>query len=1005
MSFEGVTASLSRLSGGDRRAALLQASPSFLENLPVAIYACDREGRVLWYNSQAAELWGREPRIGDTAELYCGSHRLYFGGRLISRDETPMASVLRTGVPVRGLQGKIERPDGSLVWATVYIEPVEDENGNLIGAVNCFHDTSAMHQASEDVQDFFENAPVGLHLVGGDGTILRANRAELELLGYRPDEYIGRNITEFHVDAHTIADILSKLRRGEVIVQYPARLRAKDGSIKHVLITSNARRSEGGVLNTRCFTIDVTGSVNAKQIIHDQEGRLAATYEHAGIGIVEVDAQGRLLRVNEHICELMGCGPEDLVNQIVFDHTLDDDVSFDREQFQAQVAGRIDRYSIEKRIRRKDGSFFWALMTSSSVKDSEGKFLYAVRVQHDITTRKNIQRALQKRMEELGALYEFTERLQHVTAIDQVYEPALDGIVRALGCQRASILLFDDAQVMRFVAWRGLSDSYRRVVDRHSPWDSNTKNAEPICIPDVSASDLPPELKKVVLSEGIQALAFIPVLQAGVLLGKFMTYYNEPHPFESSEISLAVTLAHHLAFSIDRLRNEAAERRLGAIVESSDDAIISKDLNGTIQTWNEGAERLFGYSAQEAIGRSITILIPADRQDEEPAILARIRAGERIDHYETIRRRKDGSLVDISLTVSPVRHRSGTIIGASKIARDITDRKRSEAALQDSERRLRDLLSAIPAAIYTTDEKGRITYYNEAAVEIAGRRPTLGSDEWCVTWKLYWPDGTPLPHDQCPMAMALKEQKPVRGYEAVAERPDGTRVPFIPFPTPLFDTNGKLRGAINMLVDISERKQAETQQRLLLNELNHRVKNNMQMLQSLLYTASAQSVSSETKQALNDACSRVAAMAAAQRVLYGTTDATHFGARDFIESVIEAARQGFAADVKIICDEAEGDLSNDIAMPLALILNELLTNAVKHGLKGQSAGTIRVGLHKCADAESSVLYVEDEGSGFNLEAVRARSSGLQLVQGLARQLRGRFEVTRVPTPRANVYFP
>lgn len=114
---------------------------------------------------------------------------------------------------------------------------------------------------------------------------------------------------------------------------------------------------------------------------------------------------------------------------------------------------------------------------------------------------------------------------------------------------------------------------------------------------------------------------------------------------------------------------------------------------------------------------------------------------------------------------------------------------------------------AIPAAIYTTDADGKITYFNQLAVDFAGRTPVLGSDEWCVTWKLYKPDGTPLPHEQCPMAIALKEGRPIRGVEAVAERPDGTRVPFVPFPTPLRDSSGKIVGAINMLVDLSERKQ------------------------------------------------------------------------------------------------------------------------------------------------------------------------------------------------------
>src|SRR6478752_9304759 len=105
----------------------------------------------------------------------------------------------------------------------------------------------------------------------------------------------------------------------------------------------------------------------------------------------------------------------------------------------------------------------------------------------------------------------------------------------------------------------------------------------------------------------------------------------------------------------------------------------------------------------------------------------------------------------------------------------------------ERERRFRGLLEALPAAIYTTDTAGRITYYNEAAAHLWGHHPPLGTSEGCGSWKLYWPDGTPLAHADCPMAMALKEKRPIRGVEAIAERPDGTRVPFIPYPTPLYD--------------------------------------------------------------------------------------------------------------------------------------------------------------------------------------------------------------------------
>jgi PAS domain S-box-containing protein len=134
---------------------------------------------------------------------------------------------------------------------------------------------------------------------------------------------------------------------------------------------------------------------------------------------------------------------------------------------------------------------------------------------------------------------------------------------------------------------------------------------------------------------------------------------------------------------------------------------------------------------------------------------------------------------------------------------------RAAEPLLEGDEFFRALVNALPAAVYTTDPAGRITYYNEAAAALWGYRPDLGKSEWCGSWKLFWPDGRALPHDQCPMAVAVKEKQAIRGLEAVAERPDGTRVPFLPFPTPIFNTSGVFVGAVNMLVDITERKRAE----------------------------------------------------------------------------------------------------------------------------------------------------------------------------------------------------
>ena len=182
----------------------------------------------------------------------------------------------------------------------------------------------------------------------------------------------------------------------------------------------------------------------------------------------------------------------------------------------------------------------------------------------------------------------------------------------------------------------------------------------------------------------------------------------------------------------ERRRAEEAQARLAAIVESSDDAIVSKTLDGVIRSWNAGAERIFGYTAAEAVGRPITLIIPPERHDEEPAILARLRRGERVEHFETVRVAKDGRRLDISLTISPVRDADGHVIGASKVARDITDRKRADARVREQEQRTHRILESITDAFCTFDRDWRFTYVNRQAEVLLGRSrdDLLGKNHW-----------------------------------------------------------------------------------------------------------------------------------------------------------------------------------------------------------------------------------------------------------------------------------
>ena len=195
---------------------------------------------------------------------------------------------------------------------------------------------------------------------------------------------------------------------------------------------------------------------------------------------------------------------------------------------------------------------------------------------------------------------------------------------------------------------------------------------------------------------------------------------GNPHPPSEHDLHLLDVLARQAADLIERKQAEVTDQRLAAIVDSSHDAIVSKDLNGLITTWNCGAERLFGYTAEEVIGKPVTVVIPTDHHHEEPEILERIRRGERVDHYETVRLHKDGTLIDISLTVSPIKDASGRVIGASKIARDITDRKqaqeRQELLTQEIHHRTKNIFSVVQAVISRSFTDKRTVAEAEQAV-------------------------------------------------------------------------------------------------------------------------------------------------------------------------------------------------------------------------------------------------------------------------------------------------
>lgn len=348
-----------------------------------------------------------------------------------------------------------------------------------------------------------------------------------------------------------------------------------------------------------------------------------------------------------------------------------------------------------------------------------------------------------------------------------------------------------------------------------------------------------------------------------------------------------------------------------------------------------------------------------------------LRTGIGIRDHRICIEKPDGSRIAVLLNIEPVLDEDGNLRGAISCMQDITELRHALEAAEVSERKLHTVLNALPEAIYTTDASGRITFYNKASVAMVGREPRSGSDAWCISWKLRDRDGKPLPLEECAMAMALREKRAVAGAEAIAERPDGRHVPFLAYPTPLFDAAGDLMGAVNMLVDISERKRASEAQKLLIDELNHRVKNTLATVQSIA-DQSAKSAKSPADFVAKFS-GRLQSLAHVHTIL---TETTWCGAD--LDELVRGQVLLDAADEQRVQISGPGlMLAAQPALYLALVLHELGTNARLHGALSVPGGRLSV-TWRVEDGEV-VLQWQEAGGPQIIEAGK-RGFGLKLIE-------------------------
>lgn len=427
-------------------------------------------------------------------------------------------------------------------------------------------------------------------------------------------------------------------------------------------------------------------------------------------------------------------------------------------------------------------------------------------------------------------------------------------------------------------------------------------------------------------------------------------------------------------------RNEAYLR---AIVEATPECIKVVGSDGRLLKMNPAGLSMIEAEDFASVDKAdISDIIAPEHRKAWAAFHSSVCAGEtRTLEFDIIGRR--GTRRHMETHAVPLRLPDGGIAQLA-VTRDVTADRKQQAMLREIENRNTQLLEGLPVPLYTTDTDGYVTYYNEACAKLWGERPEPRVARWTGAWRLLHIDGSPMAHDESPMSIALRTGKPVRDVESITVRRDGTRIPVVSFPTPLFDSAGRLAGGANMLVDLTVIKEAEGRRLALIDELNHRVKNTLATVQSLTHLS------------FRDGCSTEAVRKFEQRLqgLSKTHDLLTLGDWQGIglRALLQQEATPFIEEnrPRIALHGEDVFLRPKMALSLTMAFHELITNAIKHGALGATGG--RVSVRWSVEAgqsgrpELAISWTEENGPP--ARRPERTGFGLRMIErGLAREIK------------------
>jgi PAS domain S-box-containing protein len=1012
------------------------------------------------------------------------------------------------------------RKNGSVLWVKAIASIINSPDSPCPNILLVCQDLTEYKQIEvelrskeQELTDFFENGAIALRWVDANGYIMWANQAELDLLGYTREEYIGRHITQLYTDKTVVDDIFKRLAANQTLHDYEAQLLCKDGSIKDVLIDSNVYWANGKFIHTRCFTRDITQRKRAKEELLSMNAAL----DHAGEGISRLDLDGRYVSLNQVYASTLGYQPEEMIGttweRTVHPEDLPDVIAAYHQMLQ-QGKGET-----EARGKRKDGSTFHKHIAIVATYDSCNHLTGHYCFMQDITARKQVEEALRHAHDELETKVE--ERTCELKRINQQLQQEIEDRKRAEVALQENkeqlarifetvpngIALVDPGGKVTFAnaaAHRILGWTHSCVLDRSfsdPAWQITTIEGKPLSegelpVAQVMQTDQPvhsfeqtirrsdrthlilsvnaapfydslgkiagvvvsfsditerkqeeEERQKLVsLINHSQDFIAISSLQGKILFineaGRQLVgldslqeaisqdisaYFSKAGWVEFMQKTLPELMAtgrstgeaqlrhfksnqyidvHRSCFVVnhpktgepmclatvqrditERKLSEAQLRKLSSAVEQSADSVVITNKEGVIEYVNPTCEQLTGYTKAEALGKTPR-LFKSDQHSSGfyEELWSTILSGQ-VFQSVFANRKKNGKLFYEEKTITPIRNEEGKITHFVSTGKDITERRRVEEKLI----RIGKAIESVSDAIGMADTSGISIYHNKAFLDLFG-----------MTVEELNAAGGPTTLYSSPTVAQEVFRTIQNGNswsgEVMMIRRDGTPLIVSLRADAIKDEEGKLVGLIGVHTNITEQKKAEQQikaslkeKEVLLQEIHHRVKNNLQIISSLLSIQSEVVDDEQVLDILRDSQNRVQSMALIHERLYQSQDMIKIEFSEYVQSLAINLFHSYDIEFNQISLELETQgvsLSINTAIPCGLIINELVSNAIKYAFPNKEKGSIYISISK--EIDKFILVVKDDGIGLpeNLDLENSKTLGLRLVDTLVQQIRG-----------------